>query len=449
MKKDAGPRPKVIRPEKGTVRRRASLPPLERFEPADAQSALELTSYMETAFQDAANAAATTQGSALSVEDEKLFRAFQSNLLSLISHELRTPLMGVQNAIQAVALELPDSEWVDMAKRNAQRLSRTLQALIDLASIESGNFHARLREMDLFRFVSSQLRALEPRLQERQLHLAVGLQDEQAFRPAPSPEEVDLAPLLGDPAKVGRALELLVMSIAGRAQAGSSVHFRISSARIDIEFELDPKSRQHWEAAWTQAMAAHHSGMISPGSAFGGTVQSEEAFLTRSEEGIGNEFILIHQIMKLHHGTFEAERVDQNRMRISLTMRELNSEEGLLSVLVSRLHEHAPETGALGSVALALIAVPEGESLEPFRKRVKRALYRASDAVYPLHARKQVAIILNDCRAADVPGLLARMTLELGGAPLLCGAVAAPEDGTDPYALLELALKRLRDPSTF
>jgi hypothetical protein len=255
---------------------------------------------------------------------------------------------------------------------------------------------------------------------------------------------VDLSPFLGDPAKIGRALELVISTLSTRAQVGSSLHVRVGAARVDFEFELDPASRHAWESAWTQAMAAHESGMVSPASAFGGTVQSEEAFLTRSEEGMGNEFILIHQILKLHGGAMTAERLDPTRMQLSLAMKELDSEQGLLQVLLSRLHEHAPENGALGSVALALIAVPESEPLEAFRKRVKRALYRASDAVYALVSRRQVAVVLNDCRAADVPKLVARLTATLGEKPLQVGAVAAPEDGVDPYALLDLALKRMR-----
>ncbi len=409
-----------------------------------------LTHHLAHAFKDAADAAATSHGASLSVEDEKLFRAFQNNLLSLISHELRTPLMGVQNAIQGIeeTAGKDAQEWVQMAKRNSLRLSRTLQALIDLASIESGTFHVRLREMDLYRFVAALLegetrsRPIGGMLKERDLKLSLGARVGNALKT--STAEVDLAPLLADPVKLGRALELLVYSVAGRAQLGSTLQFVVSSARVQLEFELDSKFRQAWETAWTQAMAAHHSGIVSSASAFGGAVQTEEAFLTRNEEGLGNEFILLHQIMKLHNGRFEAEKLGPARIRMSLILPELSSEEGLLSVLVSRLHEHAPESGALGSVALALVSVPEKQSVEEFRTRVKQALFRASDAVYPLHSRRQVALVMNDIRAVDGPPLLKRIAQALGTLELRCGFVAAPEDGIDPYALLELALKRMR-----
>src|SRR5690242_1434214 len=58
----------------------------------------------------------------LSLQDEELYRAFQSNLLSLISHELKTPLMGILNALNilesgAGSFSVP--ELVAMARRNA------------------------------------------------------------------------------------------------------------------------------------------------------------------------------------------------------------------------------------------------------------------------------------------------------------------------------------------
>src|SRR4051812_17953351 len=100
----------------------------------------------------------------LSPQDETLFRAFQANLLSLISHELRTPLTGILNALSvleegAASGDFSADELVRMARHNAQRLHRTLMTLLDLAALESGTFHVRLREIDLIKLVSARLEA--------------------------------------------------------------------------------------------------------------------------------------------------------------------------------------------------------------------------------------------------------------------------------------------------
>src|SRR4051794_1670953 len=47
----------------------------------------------------------------LSPQDETLFRAFQSNLLSLVSHELRTPLTGILNALSVLEEGAPSGDF--------------------------------------------------------------------------------------------------------------------------------------------------------------------------------------------------------------------------------------------------------------------------------------------------------------------------------------------------
>jgi signal transduction histidine kinase len=135
--------------------------------------------------------------SPLAPQDETLFRAFQSNLLSLISHELRTPLTGILNALTALEDNsidgaLSSGELVKMARQNAQRLHQALVALLDLASLESGTFHARLREVDLIRLVRRWVGTGEPLFKDRGLRAKVT-----------HDEGTPLAAVLADPQKLG------------------------------------------------------------------------------------------------------------------------------------------------------------------------------------------------------------------------------------------------------
>jgi hypothetical protein len=197
-----------------------------------------------------------------------------------------------------------------------------------------------------------------------------------------------------------------------------------------------------WRSAWSQAQAGYQGGVASPASAFSGALQSEAAFLTRMEEGLGSEFLLIFEIARLHQGRFSAEfdpALRDRAVRLVLELPELTSEAGLHAVLASRAYQASME---LGTVALGLVQVPAGTAVEAFRSQVKKTLFRATDAVYALPKRRQIALVMDDCKPEDAPRLLARIERAFGQA-LHYGVAACPSEGTDPTHLLELAERRL------
>jgi len=373
----------------------------------------------------------------LSPQDEALFRSFQSNLLSLISHELRTPLMGILNSLSLLedgspAGDLTTEELVRMARTNAQRLQQTLLSLLDLAALESGTFHARLKEVELVRLVQSRLEAHQSFLKDR------GLKFEQSTVAGRAE-----FPLLADPQRFSRAVDLSIQAIVPRAVQNSAIQVRISSSKVSFEFELNPDLDESWMMAWTQALAGYQSGVASPTSAFGGVLQSEQAFLTRMEEGLGSEFMLVHEVMRTHHGSFKHLRRDR-QVILELELPELSSETGLRAVLSSRAYQ---VTSELGSVALVILEVPAHLSAEAFRQQVKKTLFRSSDAVYALPAKGQVALVLDDCKVEDGPRLITRIEKAIGH-PVKFGSAHCPGDGLDPSLLLELANKRLASGKT-
>ncbi len=362
-------------------------------------------------------------------QDAALFRAFQSNLLSLISHELRTPLTGIMNALNLLESgesigEFSADELVKMARQNAQRLHQSLVMVLDVAAMESGTFHAKLREIDLSRLARGRSDALRSLFADRALTLNLQHNSETN------------SPLLGDPQKIGRAIDLLFQGLIPRSTGVLKV--RISSIALHVEAELASGMEQLWDAAWSQSMAGFQSGVSSPTSLFANVLQSEEAFLTRMEEGLGSELILIHEIMRLHQGSLTASRSGA-QVSIELKFPQLSSEQGLTAVLLSRAYQISTE---LGSVALVLMEVPAGMTLHELSGEVKKSLFRASDAVYSLPERNQLALVLDDCKPEDAPRLLQRIqkTLEK---ELAFGIAHCPADGVDPGALLALAERRL------
>ncbi len=365
----------------------------------------------------------------LSPQDAALFRAFQSNLLSLISHELRTPLTGIMNALNLLESgeslgEFSADELVRMARQNAQRLHQSLVMVLDVAAMESGTFHAKLREIDLNRLARGRSDAFRSLFADRGLTLSLQQVDQGS------------SPLLGDPQKISRALDLIFQGLIPRSTG--TLKLRISSTALMLEAELAAGMEKLWDSAWTQSVAGFQGGVTSPTSLFANVLQSEQAFLTRMEEGLGSELILVHEIMRLHRGVFTATRGGR-KVSLMLEFPQLSSEEGLNAVLLSRAYQISTE---LGSVALVLVEVPKGMKPQQFSDEIKKSLFRASDAVYTLPERNQIALVLDDCKPEDAPRLLQRIKNTLRQ-DLSFGVAHCPADGVDPGALLTLAERRL------
>lgn len=372
----------------------------------------------------------------LSAQDETLLKAFQHNLLSLISHELKTPLMGVMNALTLMEEHqqgtlgqtgMSPEEMLQMARGNAQRLNRALSSLLDLANLEAGLFHVRLKEIQLWKVAQAALQDYHRNHGSSGLTVTLAPESSSQFS-------------LADPQKLKRAIELCLESLSSRAQAETAVELAALDGALQIRFRIRPDLKSLWDEAWTQAEIAKESRMVSSVSMFAGTLQSEQGFLSRAEEGLGSELLLIHEILRLHHGQFKKQEKGLE-IDLRLELPELDPEEKLALVLQSRISELSV---SIQMVLLCLIAAPEGAAVDLFTQKVQAGLFRSSDAAYALPGRGVVALLLDDCRPEDLKKLLSRLESSVG-IPLLTGAVTLPSDGTDVPALLALAARRLAD----
>jgi len=340
--------------------------------------------------------------------------------------------MGVLNALtlmeeaEATLAEggvggITRAEMLGMARRNADRLQQALVTLLDLAALESGTYHVRLREVDVARLLEARISSMDRALALREIRVL-------------RPDRGKPCVILGDAQKLSRALDLCIQIVATRARQSSPFELRIGHSRLELLFELPSEGIEAWDQAWTEAESA------SGQSAFAGVLRSEQEFLTRVEEGLGSELVLIHQILRRHDGAFSCARPQADHVKLTLTWPELSSEDALRAVLTSRAYEISTE---LASVALALIWVPSGRKAEAFCREVKAHLFRSSDAAYALPERGEVALVLDDCRPGDAPGIVKRLEKALG-IPLRFSSAHCPEDAQDPAALIELAQGRMK-----
>jgi signal transduction histidine kinase len=100
----------------------------------------------------------------LSIEKKKVEKYYKeledalrikSDFISMVSHELRTPLTAIKEGISLVAdgttgpLNNDQKEFLDIAKRNVDRLARLINDILDLQRLEGGKLFLNLALNDI------------------------------------------------------------------------------------------------------------------------------------------------------------------------------------------------------------------------------------------------------------------------------------------------------------
>ena len=142
----------------------------------------------------------------------------KSAFVSIASHEIRTPLTSmkgfVENMLTGVTGDLRERQvlYLTRVKYNIDRLTRTLNDLLDLSRIEAGHVELRLTDVSLPEVTAEALDNLRPQAEEKSLVLETK---------TPS----QLAPVHGDRDKILQILTNLIHN---------AIKFTPSSGRISI-----------------------------------------------------------------------------------------------------------------------------------------------------------------------------------------------------------------------
>ncbi len=156
----------------------------------------------------------------LAVANERLRELDErkSAFVSIASHEIRTPLTSmkgfVENMLTGVTGDLRERQvlYLTRVKYNIDRLTRTLNDLLDLSRIEAGHVELRLTDVSLTEVTAEALDNLRPQAEEKSLVLET----------TPSSQ---LEPVRGDRDKILQILTNLIHN---------AIKFTPSSGRISI-----------------------------------------------------------------------------------------------------------------------------------------------------------------------------------------------------------------------
>jgi PAS domain S-box-containing protein len=118
------------------------------------------------------------------VELIKTATEIKSKLTSMVSHELRSPLVAIREGVSLVEEGLVGSvnekqkELLGIAKRNADRLGRLINDVLDMQKIGSGKLEFDMRENDINQTVLESVRDMSLLGKEKDLELTVSVDDD-------------------------------------------------------------------------------------------------------------------------------------------------------------------------------------------------------------------------------------------------------------------------------
>ena len=160
------------------------------------------------------------------VTEAKRGEAMRRDFVANASHELRTPVAAIRGAAETLlggALQDPVAahHFVDMVARQAERLSRLTQDLLDLSRIESGQWEMRFERVELEPLTQAVLDLHADRAAEKGLRLLCEVPDGVAARAAARALEQVLVNLVDNAVKYTPAGG--TVTVRARADGGRTV----------------------------------------------------------------------------------------------------------------------------------------------------------------------------------------------------------------------------------
>lgn len=106
----------------------------------------------------------------------------KSQFISTISHELRTPMTSIKEAVaivlsgEAGRINKDQTHFLDIAKRNIERLSRLINDVLDFQRLEAGRMTFNMQEGVLDRAIEDAYNTMQPLAAKQGLHLTAEIE---------------------------------------------------------------------------------------------------------------------------------------------------------------------------------------------------------------------------------------------------------------------------------
>ncbi len=165
------------------------------------------------------------------ITERKNIERGKAEFLTMVSHELRTPVTALRGALGILAAgaagELPPKAQAltALADRNADRLHRLVNDILDVEKIESGAFAYRRADVDLNHLVTQAAVELRPYADQYQVTIDVRSDLPRAF-------------LLADADRLMQVLANLISNAVKHSPAGGTVEVHVTRTEQSIRVSI-------------------------------------------------------------------------------------------------------------------------------------------------------------------------------------------------------------------
>jgi len=111
------------------------------------------------------------------ITEHRRLEIMRDHFISAATHELRTPLVSIKGYADFILAENPQSSvsnirpFVEVMKRNADRLLELTNDLLDVQRMESGKIQLKVQQVDLRNLVKECVQEVQPLLDQKHHHL--------------------------------------------------------------------------------------------------------------------------------------------------------------------------------------------------------------------------------------------------------------------------------------
>lgn len=210
----------------------------------------------------------------------------KSRFFANISHEFRTPLTLILGPIDKLLSRITESESrneLTMMQRNAKRLQRLINQLLDLSSLESGAMTIHVKEENIVKLVNEYVQSFESLAQLKGIELKFNAEDE-------------LIPLFVDRDKIEKILSNLLSNALKFTAEGGMVEVSVSGSRFA---SVDAVYSNRVVIKVSDTGTGISSNRID--KIFDRFYQIDDS-QKRKNEGTGIGLALTKELVKLHHG---------------------------------------------------------------------------------------------------------------------------------------------------
>ncbi len=237
----------------------------------------------------------------LEEQSEKLkeIDKIKSRFFANISHEFRTPLTLILGPLEQMIAACPDNDEEKKRKltlmhRNAERLLRLINQLLELSKLESSKMKLQARKTNIISFVKGITDSFQPPARQKELDLVFQAEHETSHEAVLENMNIYIDPL---------KMEDIMSNILVNA-----IKFTPPGGEIKVKVKRNPGADTNFPAGWVEISVCD----TGPGIPMEQLPHIFDRFFRADitdeyhQEGPGIGLILAKELVELHHGTIEA-----------------------------------------------------------------------------------------------------------------------------------------------